>query len=219
MMSELGRKPAPLLVQAMRLPFLTGSLLPVLVVAAWYWERAPMPWGLLLLTLAGVGCLQSGANLINDFYDAAGSDPLNHHATIFSGGSRAIQDGRMSRRTVRSLGLAFFMAAGICGGMVTASGWSWQRTILQGIASPLGFAPAGGRHILVIVDLTRTRHAVLISDLVCPWGPGRLARRGDNRHPVPLHAAGDVAGKAVEAPSLVNQPRCPARKGFKKKLL
>ena len=104
--------PTPLLAQAMRLPFLTGSLVPVLVVAAWWWGQGPMPWGLLLLTLAGVGCLQSGANLINDFYDAVGSDPLNRHATIFSGGSRVIQDGRMSRRAVGTLAVGFFVAAG-----------------------------------------------------------------------------------------------------------
>ena len=37
-----------------------------------------------------------GANLINDYYDSFGSDPLNRHVTPFSGGSRVIQDRQMS---------------------------------------------------------------------------------------------------------------------------
>ena len=131
--------PPPLLVQAMRLPFLTGSLVPVLVVASWWWGRGLMPWDLLLLTLAGVGCLQSGANLINDFYDAVGSDPLNRHATIFSGGSRVIQDGRMSRKAVGVLAVGFFVAAGACGAWWrpwTGPGlWPWARRGWPGAGS------------------------------------------------------------------------------------
>ncbi|MCB2191467.1 MAG: prenyltransferase [Deltaproteobacteria bacterium] len=121
--------PTPLLVQAMRLPFLTGSLTPVLVAAAWWWGQGSMPWHLLLLTLVGVGSLQSGANLINDFYDAVGSDPLNRHATIFSGGSRVIQDGRMSRRAVGVLAVTFFTIAGVCGGMVASLDRPWALAV------------------------------------------------------------------------------------------
>lgn len=162
--------PLPLLAQAMRLPFLTGSLAPVLVVAAWYWGRAPMPWGLLLLTLAGVGCLQSGANLINDFYDAVGSDPLNRHATIFSGGSRVIQDGRMSRRGVGALAVAFFVAAGACGGMVAATGRPWALFVgAAGLAG--GWLYSAGPLALMSLGLGEVAIFILFGPLLT-WGVG-----------------------------------------------
>ena len=162
--------PTPLLVQAMRLPFLTGSLVPVLVVAAWWWGQGPMPWDLLLLTLAGVGCLQSGANLINDFYDALGSDPINRHATIFSGGSRVIQDGRMSRRAVGVLAVGFFVAAGACGGMVAAMDRPWALCVgAAGLAG--GWLYSAGPLALMSLGLGEACIFILFGPLLT-WGVG-----------------------------------------------
>ena len=162
--------PTPLLVQAMRLPFLTGSLVPVLVVAAWWWGQGSMPWDLLLLTLAGVGCLQSGANLINDFYDAVGSDPINRHATIFSGGSRVIQDGRMSRRGVGVLAVGFFVAAGACGGMVAAMDRPWALFVgAAGLAG--GWLYSAGPLALMSLGLGEACIFILFGPLLT-WGVG-----------------------------------------------
>ncbi|MBU4278338.1 MAG: prenyltransferase [Proteobacteria bacterium] len=162
--------PTPLLVQAMRLPFLTGSLVPALVVAAWWWGRGLMPWDLLLLTLAGVGCLQSGANLINDFYDAVGSDPLNRHATMFSGGSRVIQDGRMSRRAVGVLAVGFFVAAGACGGMVAAMDRPWALAVgAAGLAG--GWLYSAGPLALMSLGLGELCIFILFGPLLT-WGVG-----------------------------------------------
>lgn len=162
--------PTPLLAQAMRLPFLTGSLTPVVVAAAWWWSRGPMPWGLLLLTLAGVGCLQSGANLINDFYDAVGSDPLNCHATIFSGGSRVIQDGRMSRRGVGRLAVSFFIIAGVCGGMVAAMDRPWALAV--GVAGMAGcWLYSAGPLALMCLGLGELCIFILFGPLLT-WGVG-----------------------------------------------
>ena len=162
--------PTPLLVQAMRLPFLTGSLVPVLVLAAWWWGRGLMPWNLLLLTLAGVGCLQSGANLINDFYDAVGSDPLNRHATIFSGGSRVIQDGRMSRKAVGVLAVGFFVAAGACGGMVAAMDRPWALAVgAAGLAG--GWLYSAGPLALMSLGLGEACIFILFGPLLT-WGVG-----------------------------------------------
>ena len=162
--------PTPLLVQAMRLPFLTGSLVPVLVVAAWWWGQGSMPWDLLLLTLAGVGCLQSGANLINDFYDALGSDPINRHATIFSGGSRVIQDGRMSRRGVGVLAVGFFVAAGACGGMVAAMDRPWALFVgAAGLAG--GWLYSAGPLALMSLGLGEACIFILFGPLLT-WGVG-----------------------------------------------
>jgi len=83
----------PLLVQALRLPFLTGSLLPVVMVAAWVWKQGPLSWGHLGLTLLGVAGLHLGANLLNDYFDAKGSDPGAVYA-----GQRGEHPWRLSER-------------------------------------------------------------------------------------------------------------------------
>ena len=70
--------------RASRLPFLTGSLLPVAAAAALAY-LTDHAWNFLLfgLTALGVASLQVGANLINDYYDSFGSDPLNRNFTPF----------------------------------------------------------------------------------------------------------------------------------------
>lgn len=103
--------------QALRLPFLTGSLMPVAVGAALaFW--AERSWDALSfgLTLLGVGALHLGGNLINDYFDAPGSDPINLQLTPFSGGSRVIQNQQMSATTVK-LTAYFCFALGIAAGL------------------------------------------------------------------------------------------------------
>jgi 1,4-dihydroxy-2-naphthoate octaprenyltransferase len=103
-------------IRAARLPFLTGSLMPVVVAAVYaYWEKGAFDWTLFLLTLFGVAFLHSGGNLINDFYDSFGSDPLNLYATPFSGGSRVIQKQELSAETVLFLAYLCFGLAVLCG--------------------------------------------------------------------------------------------------------
>ena len=103
-------------IKAMRLPFLTGSLIPVILAAALSFLHGSVHIGRLILTLLGVGCLHLGANLINDYYDDPGSDRINLHPTPFSGGSRVIQDKLMDAKTVWGMAMGFFVlgtAAGI----------------------------------------------------------------------------------------------------------
>ncbi len=103
-------------IRAARLPFLTGSLMPVVVAAVYaYWEKGSFDWTLFLLTLFGVAFLHSGGNLINDFYDSFGSDPINLYATPFSGGSRVIQKQELSAETVLFLAYLCFGLAVLCG--------------------------------------------------------------------------------------------------------
>jgi len=151
--------PPPMLVRAARIPFLTGSLTPVLVIAAWWWGRGTIPWGLLGLTLLGVACLHSGSNLINDFHDAQGSDPLNRLATQFSGGSRVIQDGLLSRSAAGAMAMACFAAAGVCGGLLAAMGRPWALVLgaagLAGgwlySAGPLAFMTIGLGELAILI--------------------------------------------------------------------
>lgn len=119
----------PLLVQALRLPFLTGSLLPVIITAFWAVTSGPVLWSMALLTLLGVGALQTAANLINDFSDAKGSDPINNMPTPFSGGSRVIQQGRMQTRTVYCLSVFFFGLALACGVVLALWGRPWALVL------------------------------------------------------------------------------------------
>jgi 1,4-dihydroxy-2-naphthoate octaprenyltransferase len=84
--------------KAMRAPFFTASLIPVMVGAALANRRGDfkvMPAFLSLLIVLGN---HAGANLLNDICDAEGSDPINRRVTPFSGGSRMIQNGIFTRK-------------------------------------------------------------------------------------------------------------------------
>jgi 1,4-dihydroxy-2-naphthoate octaprenyltransferase len=84
-------------IKAMRASFFSASLIPVLVGAALANRTVKLQFGAMLLSLLVVIGNHAGANLINDYYDALGSDPINQKITPFSGGSRIIQQGLLSR--------------------------------------------------------------------------------------------------------------------------
>jgi len=102
--------------KALRAPFLAGSLVTVLVGSAYAFLRGTFSPALLGITLLGVGCLHLGANLLNDYYDARGSDPINLRLTPFSGGSRVIQEGKISAGKVLAMAF-FFLGAGVASGI------------------------------------------------------------------------------------------------------
>jgi len=124
-------------IRAVRLPFLTGSLMPVALVAALaYWRGA---WGgffYFFLTVLGVAGLHTGGNLINDYYDSFGSDPINRYATPFSGGSRVIQNQELSAQTVRILAYACLGLGVVCGLVLVYHGRPWVALLgLFGLAA------------------------------------------------------------------------------------
>jgi 1,4-dihydroxy-2-naphthoate octaprenyltransferase len=94
--------------RALRAPFLSGSLIPVLMAAAWAWPDPDFYWPNAVLALVGIACLHLASNLINDWADSRGSDPVNERFTPFSGGSRVIQQGRLSSGEVLCLSLVFY---------------------------------------------------------------------------------------------------------------
>ena len=102
-------------IRAMRLPFLTGSLVPVLLAAGQAYHQGFFRGFELLLTLIGVGSLHIAANMINDYFDAPGSDIINLHPTPFSGGSRVIQEESLSARRVLGISIFFFAWAVLTG--------------------------------------------------------------------------------------------------------
>ena len=116
--------------RALRLPFLTGSLMPVAVAGALaYREMGKCSLTRLGLTFLGVAALHSGANLLNDYYDSFGSDPINVHATPFSGGSRVIQEGGLTPATVRFLAFLFLGVGCVCGLALIFLGRPWVAVL------------------------------------------------------------------------------------------
>jgi len=84
---------------ATRPAFLTGSLLPVVTALTLVWsERGELDLSLAMLTLISIALIHSGANVLNDYFDARnGSDAINESRIFpFSGGSRFIQNGVLS---------------------------------------------------------------------------------------------------------------------------
>jgi len=124
-------------VRAVRLPFLTGSLFPVVVATAlaylhdhtWNFLR----FGLIAL---GVAALQLGANLINDYYDWDSSDRANRFGTPFSGGSRVRLDGLIRPRAFLAMGIALLAIALGLGVALALLGRPWVPAI--GLAGALG---------------------------------------------------------------------------------
>jgi 1,4-dihydroxy-2-naphthoate octaprenyltransferase len=129
--AETGRDVRPklsfgwLFLRTTRLPFLTATLVPVLLglaVASW---TNGFNWWLALLTLVGAACIHLGLNVANDVFDtASGADEANVNPTQFSGGSRVVLYGLASLRTIALLSFGFYavgIAIGI--GLAAARGW------------------------------------------------------------------------------------------------
>jgi len=140
-------------VRALRAPFLTGSLITVMVGAAYGFSESSFSFSLFGITLLGVGSLHLGANLLNDYYDAQGSDPINEKLTPFSGGSRVIQNDEVPGFVVLLMAAGFLglgLAAGVWlvslgrpwvilfGALGLLSGWAYSASPLQLMARGLG---------------------------------------------------------------------------------
>jgi 1,4-dihydroxy-2-naphthoate polyprenyltransferase len=93
-----------------RAPFLTATLMPLFIGAAWaaaYAIDGAFPWALFASTLIGASSLQIAANTFNDYFDwRSGTDPANRDYFLpYTGGSRSIELGIISER--RLLWIAF----------------------------------------------------------------------------------------------------------------
>jgi 1,4-dihydroxy-2-naphthoate octaprenyltransferase len=107
-----------LLLQELRAPFFTASIIPILVGAAVAWsESGEFSWFLFLLTLLAGVCVHAGTNVANDYFDhKSGNDEINvEYVRPFTGGSRLIQKGLLSPRTVLVESLVLFAIGGAIG--------------------------------------------------------------------------------------------------------
>lgn len=89
-------------IKAVRAPFFTATIVPVLLgaVISWY-QNGEFNWLLFLLALTGGLFVHAGLNLSNDYFDhTSGVDEKNKFPTPFSGGSRMIQEKILSPKEV-----------------------------------------------------------------------------------------------------------------------
>lgn len=125
-------------IRATRLPFTCASVLPVIIASLWCWRSGEFSFIYAVSAVLGAFLLHLGANLMNDYYDTFGSDPLNKNPTPFSGGSRVVIEGQMSHRTLFIFASTFYILAGIIGVMLFLYGR--ELIILFGlIGAFLGF--------------------------------------------------------------------------------
>jgi len=133
-------------IKAVRAPFLAGSLVPVIIGTSLAFTEKCLSFYNSLLALVGVAAIHLAANLLNDYYDAGGSDPINLRVTPFSGGSRVIQDGELKAATVLGMSILFLalaLASAVClihagrslvvplGLLGLFAGWSYSAPPLQ----------------------------------------------------------------------------------------
>ena len=110
---------------ATRVPFLTATIVPVLLGAVIARADGFSAWWLTVLALIGGSAIHLGLNVANDVSDAtSGADEANVNPTMFSGGSRVIQYGLVSLKAMRWTSIACY-AVGIAIGLFLAatSGW------------------------------------------------------------------------------------------------
>ena len=114
-----------LFVNATRLPFLTASVIPVLVGTAIAWREGTLDLATFLLTFFGAACFHIAANVINDYYDhRSGADEANLTPTPFSGGSRLIQRGLFTANQTRNLAILFCGLGTLTGiALIVLVGW------------------------------------------------------------------------------------------------
>jgi 1,4-dihydroxy-2-naphthoate polyprenyltransferase len=106
-----------LILMVTRIPFLTATIVPVLLGALVARSHGFSAWWLFLLALIGGSAIHLGLNVANDVSDAtSGADYANVNPTMFSGGSRMIQYGLVSLSTMRIVSAACY-AVGIAIGL------------------------------------------------------------------------------------------------------
>jgi 1,4-dihydroxy-2-naphthoate octaprenyltransferase len=127
------------LLEEIRAPFLTASIIPVLLGTAIAWTRTGgFHSGHFILTLLGGVCLHAGTNIANDYFDhVSGNDEANtEYVRPFSGGSRLIQTGRLAPREVLIESLVFFALSSLIGlYLAWAIGWPIITLGLIGLVS------------------------------------------------------------------------------------
>jgi len=105
-----------------RLPFLSATIVPVLLGILIAARQGSFDAVAAILTIVGASFVQLAVNVSNDVFDSAqGADEANVTPTQFSGGSRVIQYGLVSFRQMAGLAAAFALAAAAVGLVLLAT--------------------------------------------------------------------------------------------------
>jgi 1,4-dihydroxy-2-naphthoate octaprenyltransferase len=114
-----------LALRATRLPFLSATLVPVLLGLAIAASKGFFDLPSAILTIIGASAVHLGLNVANDVFDTrSGADDANVNPTQYSGGSRVIQYGLVSLRQMATLSAVFYGVAAIIGLILLATRFS-----------------------------------------------------------------------------------------------
>ncbi|HRP33710.1 MAG TPA: UbiA family prenyltransferase, partial [Agriterribacter sp.] len=133
--------------EAVRPLSLTASLVPLLLGGALAFSTLhALHIGLFLLTLIGGVMIQAGTNMINDWKDADRDNENVEGIRPFTGGSRMIQLGLISRADMGFFGMILSGIAAIIGFyLVAVSGWGLVPLILYGLLAGLFYTSEKGK--------------------------------------------------------------------------
>src|SRR3972149_1050217 len=103
--------------QALRVPFLVASIVPVLVGALAAWRvRNAFDLPLFLLALGGAACIHIGANMGNDAWDyRSGNDLAVRHLNPFAGGGRVLYRGVLNLKAHLAVAMLFLVSGSLVG--------------------------------------------------------------------------------------------------------
>ena len=108
--------PGWLILRATRLPFLSATIVPVVLGIAIAAAHGAFDLVTAVLTLIGASFAQLGLNVANDVFDSMqGADEANVTPTRYSGGSRVIQYGLVTFRRMAATAATFYVAAAAIG--------------------------------------------------------------------------------------------------------
>ena len=107
------------IIRAMRLPFITATIIPVIFGATFaFYETGNFNWVTFFISLIGVVMLHLGSNVSNDYYDHLSmNDDVNKHHSMFNGGSRVIQDNIFTKKQMKILSRTLYMI-GVSAGLI-----------------------------------------------------------------------------------------------------
>jgi 1,4-dihydroxy-2-naphthoate octaprenyltransferase len=115
--SHIERSKLIELFHASRPKFLVAGVAPVLVGSCLgYATVGYFDWPLFVLAMLAIMAIHSGANMANDYFDhLSGNDWANDNPTPFSGGSRYIQKGILSPKTILLAALVALTVGSVLG--------------------------------------------------------------------------------------------------------
>ncbi|MHA1941221.1 MAG: 1,4-dihydroxy-2-naphthoate octaprenyltransferase [Candidatus Hodarchaeales archaeon] len=126
-------------IMALRAPFFTASIVPLVVgMAIAFHETSSLDLSLAVLTLIAGISIQAGTNLANDYFDQS-ADSINTNYSQFNGGSRMIQNEIIPPRTIFLVSMVCYLIGIITTIIILFITQGWLLLIFLAIAVVLGY--------------------------------------------------------------------------------